>query len=160
MKRFFVLFALILLFSVAFSFGLSAFGGTELGGRSRAFVGVRVGSVESGISFAPEICYPLSSFSDINSIDTSNIQFLELDPYIFLGIPLGNFLLYAGVAPIVILDTTNFGIALYSTEMFHAKVGAKIGGGFFLYFEGLTTLTTSFATLGVFAVLLGAGISF
>ncbi|GEM_PF-1396369 len=106
---------------VRVGFEISAFAGMELSGKSRPYVGTRIGTLSSGLSLMLEAYYPLSSFEEI--------EFLEIDPYLYLGLPILSTLIYVGVAPIVIFDVTNTSFILYSTEIFHAKAGFRFGGG-------------------------------
>ncbi|MGB4751428.1 MAG: hypothetical protein WBH60_02185, partial [Fervidobacterium sp.] len=75
-------------------------------------------------------------------------------------LPILSTLIYVGVAPIVIFDVTNTSFILYSTEIFHAKAGFRFGEGIIIFVEGLTTLSTSFETFGIYAISAGIGIGF
>lgn len=114
---------------VRVGFEISAFAGMELSGKSRPYVGTRIGTLSSGLSLMLEAYYPLSSFEEIEGINIEEIEFLEIDPYLYLGLPILSTLIYVGVAPIVIFDVTNTSFILYSTEIFHAKAGFRFGGG-------------------------------
>jgi len=160
MKKILVLSFLILGFVLAMSFELSVLGGMELSGKNRPYIGARVGTLSAGISLMLEAYYPLSTFEQIQELDFTQIQFVELDPYLYIGIPIGTTLIYAGTAPIIIFDIVKTDFAIYSYELFHAKVGLRFGSGIVFFIEGMTTLTTSFQTLGIYAVTAGIGIGF
>ncbi|MEN3042471.1 MAG: hypothetical protein ABDH59_04110 [Fervidobacterium sp.] len=145
---------------IGMSFELSVLGGIELGGRNRPYIGARIGTLSSGISLMLESYYPLGSFQDVEEINIGEINFLELDPYIYLAFPLFTNLIYVGVAPIIIFDVQNLNFLLYSMELFHVKAGFRFGQGIVFFIEGMTTLTTSFQTLGIYAISAGIGIGF
>lgn len=160
MKKFYLTMVLILAVSTIFSFDLSAMLGLELGGKNRPFIGARVGTLEGGLSIALEAYYAMSSFSELGSLNPSEVKFLELTPYLYMALPLSNMLLYIGAGPIIFLDLVNFGFTPYSLELFHAKLGLKFGNEVFFFAESMTTFTLSFQTFGIFALTAGAGLSF
>lgn len=139
---------------------LSVLGGMELGGRGRPYIGARVGTLSAGLSLMLEAYYPLSSFEAAGEIRFEDIKVLEIDPFLYLGIPIGKTLLYVGAAPILVFNVDTFEFALYSAELFHVKIGTRFGEGLVFLVEGMTTLNTSFQTLGVYAITLGVGIGF
>ncbi len=159
MKKFVVTGVLLLAITLAFSFEISALGGLEIGGKNRPFLGVRIGTLSGGISLMLEAYYPLSDIQEIEEIEVGEIQFLEIDPYLYLGIPIFNTLFYAGAAPIFVYDVVNSGFTFYP-DLFHVKAGARFGQGIVLFVEGLGTMTTSFQFLDIFAVSAGIGIGF
>jgi len=160
MKRIIPIFLVIFLVSVSFGFEISALGGMKLSGKNRPYIGARIGTLSGGVSLMLEAYYPLSSFEDVQNVNIAQVRFLEIDPYLYLGLPISSTLIYVGVAPIVIFDIANVSFALYSLELFHAKAGIRFGQGIVFFVEGLTTLTTSFETLGIYAVSAGLGIGF
>lgn len=52
---------------VRVGFEISAFAGMELSGKSRPYVGTRIGTLSSGLSLMLEAYYPLSSLKKSNS---------------------------------------------------------------------------------------------
>lgn len=159
MKRLLVLVG-VLVAVIGMSFELSVLGGMELGGRNRPFIGARVGTLSGGISLMLEGYYPISNFEEIENINIGEIRFIEFDPYLYLALPLFTNLIYVGIAPIIIVDLDNFDFSLYSMELFHVKAGLRFGQGIVFFIEGMTTMTTSFQSLGIYAVSAGIGIGF
>ncbi len=107
MRNFFVMNLLAFVAVCAFSFEISVLGGMEFGGKNRPYVGVRIGTLSSGISLMLEGYYPLSNIEEVENINIEDIQFLEVDPYLYVGIPIFGTLIYAGAAPIVTYDIGN-----------------------------------------------------
>lgn len=160
MRKFVLIFLLIILASVSLGFEISVLGGMELNGKGRPYIGARVGTLSGGISLMLEAYYPLSSLEDVQNINVDQVRFLEIDPYLYIGLPISTTLIYVGAAPITIFDVVNTQFMLYSTEVFHVKAGLRSGQGIVFFVEGMTTLTTSFETLGIYAVSAGIGIGF
>lgn len=157
-RLFMIIFVLISIVGISFEF--SVLGGMELGGRNRPFIGTRAGTLSGGLSVMFEVYYPLSSIEEIEGINIEEIRFIEFDPYLYLAIPFFSNLIYVGVAPIIIVDIDNLEFTIYSTEVFHAKAGLRFGQGIVFFIEGMTTVTTSLQTLGIYAVSAGIGIGF
>ncbi|MGB9614584.1 MAG: hypothetical protein ACP5KD_02590 [Fervidobacterium sp.] len=160
MKKAWVISFLVLSITLALSFEFSMLGGLEVGGKNRPFIGARIGTLSGGISLMVEAYYPLPSFEHLQNLNIEEIQFVELDPYLYLAIPLGPTLIYAGASPIVIFDISNTQFSLYSEDLFHLKVGLRSGVGIVFFVEGMTTMTFSFRSLGVYAISAGIGIGF
>jgi hypothetical protein len=159
MRRVLIIVFLIVALISAFGFEISAFGGMELGGKNRPYFGARIGTLSGGISLMLEGYYPLSSFEQLEEINIEEIQFIEIDPYIYVGIPLMGTLIYAGAAPIIILDIKNTQFAMYQ-DIFHVKAGVRFGTGIIFFVEGMATMNTSFQIFDTYAVSVGVGIGF
>jgi len=159
MRKFFVINLLALVAVCAFSFEISILGGMEFGGKNRPYVGVRIGTLSSGISLMLEEYYPLSNIEEVENINIEDIQFLEADPYLYVGIPIFGTLIYTGAAPIVIYDIKNTLFSIYQ-DIFHVKAGMRFGKGIVLFVEGMGTMTTAFQFLDTFAISAGVGIGF
>jgi hypothetical protein len=159
MRRVLIIVFLIVALISAFGFEISAFGGMELGGKNRPYFGARIGTLSGGISLMLEGYYPLSSFKQLGEINIEEIQFIEIDPYIYVGIPLMGTLIYAGAAPIIILDIKNTQFAMYQ-DIFHVKAGVRFGTGIIFFAEEMATMNTSFQIFDTYAVSVGVGIGF
>ncbi len=68
-------------------------------------------------------------------------------------------LIYAGAAPIIILDIKNTQFAMYQ-DIFHVKAGVRFGTGIIFFAEGMVTVNTSFQIFDTYAVSVGVGIGF
>lgn len=121
MKKMLVFSFLVLGFVLAMSFEISILGGMELSGKNRPYIGARVGTLSAGISLMLEAYYPLSTFKQLQELDFIKLQFVELAPYLYISIPIGTTLIYAGAAPIIIFDIVNTDFAIYSYELFLCK---------------------------------------
>ncbi|AMW32198.1 hypothetical protein SAMN04488510_12034 [Fervidobacterium changbaicum] len=159
MRKVLIIGFVVLALISAFSFEISVFGGLELGGKNRPYVGARIGTLSAGISLMLEGYYPVASFEQLEEINIEEIQFVEIDPYLYLGIPLMGSLLYVGAAPIIIYDIKNTEFAMYQ-DIFHLKAGMRFGTGIIFFVEGIATMNTSFQLFDTYAVSAGVGIGF
>ncbi|WP_448375640.1 hypothetical protein [Fervidobacterium sp.] len=159
MRKSFVINILVLMLVYAFSFEISVLGGMEFGGKNRPYVGARIGTLSGGISLMFEGYYPLSNIEEVENINIEDFQFIEIDPYLYVGIPIFGTLIYVGAAPIVIYDIKNVLFSMYQ-DIFHVKAGMRFGTGIVLFVEGIGTMTTGFQFLETYAVSAGVGIGF
>ncbi|QTA37997.1 hypothetical protein JYK00_00125 [Thermosipho ferrireducens] len=154
-----LLLILLIVTTLMFAVDLGVLAGTEIGGRQRTYIGVQFGTTASLIGLSLDVYYPIS-FEELEEIEFEDITLVEFDPYLLLVIPLRDLKIYAGAAPILLLDLEEGGLGLYSDEVFHVKAGVKIGSGIAFTLEVLTTMTLDFMSTGIYAVTAGLGLSF
>ncbi len=159
MRKVVFLISVILIFTMAFSAGISVLGGMELSGKSRQFVGARLTFLNSFLGLDVDVYTPVSSFGS-SAEELQNVKFVEIDPYLLLNLPLGDFKVYAGAAPIIIADIENVDFKLFSMNVFHAKAGLTYGKGITFFVDGITTFTTKFESTGIYSVSAGIGLGF
>ncbi len=159
MKKLLLTIAVLSIFLTAFSIEFSVLGGMELSGKSRQFVGARIGFLDSILGLSIEAYSPVSSFES-STQELQNVEFIEIDPYVLLNLSLGDMKVYTGIAPMVIADIQTGDFGLFSMNMFHAKVGIRYGKGISLFVDGMTTFTTKFESTGIYSVMAGIGLNF
>ncbi len=159
MKKLLLTSVFLLLFLMAFSAELSLIGGMELSGKTRQFVGARLAFLDGFIGLSLEVYSPVSSFES-STQDLQNVKFVEIDPYLLLNLGMGEIKLYAGVAPIFITNVQTMEFGLFSTSLFHAKLGLRYGKGISFFVDGMTTFTTKFESTGIYSVAAGIGLNF
>lgn len=158
MKKFFVIFFVLIFFVVSFSLNVGVLGGLELGGRERVYLGGRATILGFPLGISGDIYLPMDSF-DSASDELSEVRFLEVDPYLLLSFRLGNTYIYGGGAPILIFDIDQTGFSFYDNW---AKLKAGIQFGQFLIFfvEGTSSINFDFELSGIYSVHAGIGIGF
>ncbi|MCD6449975.1 MAG: hypothetical protein J7L34_05665 [Thermotogaceae bacterium] len=159
MRRFLVFLFVLSLASVFLATSLGVFGGKEIGGRERFYLGA-IFKTDDLIGIGLDAIYPVESFSSAAN-ELSGANSLELDPYLYLNLDLG-LKVYAGVGAIVLIDLNTFNFTLYSTEVLRGKVGASIKlGSLSVFAEGIAAFTYSpFATTGIYGAQAGICLNF
>ncbi|MBB6062594.1 hypothetical protein HNP65_001032 [Thermosipho japonicus] len=162
MKKLLFIALLISLTVSVFPFFLGVSGGKELGGKNRYILGAELGSYQNLLGISVNVFYPLSGseIDTFENVNLSEIQLVEIDPYLLLVLNLLGTKVYAGAAPILIANVQSGEIGLYSQEVFHAKVGIKSGTGIAFSLEAITTFNTQFLSTGIYTVNFGIGLSF
>jgi hypothetical protein len=158
-KKILLILVVILAFSSVFAAQISLVGGMELSGKSRNFVGLKVSFLDDLLGLSIDVYSPVSSFES-SADELQNVELIEIDPYILLNLKLDSLKMYAGVAPIIIADIKTYDVGLFSTSLFHAKVGLSYGKGIVFSVDGITTLSTQFKSTGIYSVSAGIGLGF
>ena len=159
MKKSFLIISILLLSSVFFAASLGVFGGKEISGRERFYLGASLKG-DSIVGLGVDILVPIDSSEVTEGI--SNVNFLELDPYLYLNIDIGNILLYTGIGPISVVDISNFNFTLYSNMTLRGKIGVSINmKSVGLFLETITAFTYSpLATTGIYGIQGGIKLNF
>ncbi|GAB6189838.1 hypothetical protein JCM30566_15800 [Marinitoga arctica] len=154
-KSFFILFLVIILNGMLFSFEVSGTYLMELSGNERTFYGANVKFGDKNL-----LGLEIGVFSPPDIIKSGEISYLQPTIFLLLQIPLKSLKVYGGISPIIQYYDNQFSI--YSYTMYLTKAGIAIYLGPLVISGGMNTVfDLSFQqTFGIYSGFAELGIRF
>lgn len=162
MRRIIVVVALVVLVVSATSFAaeIGILAGKEMNGRQRYLAGFDFRTTVGFWGLDIQAFAPLGAELDFSKLGEVNVA--QISPFLQITLPLGGIGIYAGAAPIIVVDLNTWDFGLFSTKAVYVKGGIETTSGNIMVFaEAMSVLDYMALKInGIYSVHAGIGLRF